>query len=128
MSSPKERASCQHLTHKYASFHGCTLGEMWLILGICGLIEVPSIMIVSVFLSPYLGGYFGAMLLLFLGFSLLTFFVLLKQVALSIGRLRKGRPAGYLTLKARKILHQFLGFSLPYVTRNGTWITRRRMP
>lgn len=122
-----DRASCQHLTYKFASFYGCTLGEMCLILAVYAVIELPILLVLAGFLSKYLGGYFGAFLLLFLGFAMLTFFILLKQTAKRVGKLRKGRPAGYLTLKSRQILHQYLGASTPYVTRNGNWSSRRKI-
>lgn len=122
-----DKASCQHLTHKFASFHGCTLGEMWLILAVYAVIEIPILLVLAGFLSKYLGGYFGALLLLFLGFAMLTFFVLLKQTAKRVGKLRKGRPAGFLTLKSKQVLHQRLGTSISYVTRNGNWSTRSKM-
>jgi conjugative transfer region protein (TIGR03750 family) len=120
------KPTATHLTHPYASFFGCTLQEMWLILGAYFLIEIPFLLILSFFLSSYFGGFFRPFLLLILVFAALNFFVLLKQTAAFIGRLRKGRPPGYVTLKVRGLLHQYLGFSMPYVIRNGQWITRRK--
>ena len=73
MSKVKDRASSQHLTHKYASFHGCTLGEMSIILGIYAVIEIPIMLILAGFLKRYLGGFFGSFLLLFLVFGVLIF-------------------------------------------------------
>lgn len=121
------RASCQHLTYKYTSFHGCTLGEMWMILGIYGAIEIPIILVSAGFLSTYLGGFFGSFLLLFLSSSILTFFVLLKLTAKKIGALRKGRPPGYLKLKIMQTLHHTVGIPIAHVTRNGHWSTRRKI-
>lgn len=122
-----DRASCKHLTHKYASFHGCTLEEMGIILGIYAAIELPIIIGLSLALSKYLGGFWGAFLLLFLVLAMLTFFIFLKQTAKRIGHIRKGRPAGYLKLRFRQMMFEKFGVTIPYVMRNGQWITRRRV-
>ncbi len=122
-----DRASCIHLTHKYASFHGCTLEEMGIILGIYALIECPLLIGLSLMLGKYLGGFGGAFLLLLLVFAVITFFILLRQTAKFIGRLRKGRPAGYLKLRLKQVLSDNFGMTIPYITRDGHWITRRRL-
>lgn len=121
-----DRPSAQYLTHKYASFHGCTLGEMAIILGVWSLIEFPFLMGLSIWLGRYLGGFFGALLLLLLLFAAFTFFVLLKVTAKRIGALRKGRAAGYLSLQTRQWLHRYFGIQPPFVYRLGTWSTQRR--
>lgn len=127
MSHYKDRASAQYLTYKHASFYGCTIEEMGIILAVYAVIEVPFILIISVFLSPYLGGFIGSCLLLFLILSTLTFFVFMKKTANYIGKIRKNKAAGYLKLKTRQILHEQFSVVIPYVIRNGKWSTRRRI-
>ena len=114
-----DRASCKHLTHKYASFHGCTLEEMGIILGFYAIVELPILIGLSLMLGAYLGGFWGAFLLQTLFFALLTFFILLKQTAKRVGKIRKGRPAGYLKLRFRQIMNEKCGTCIPYVIRNG---------
>lgn len=122
-----DQASCKYLTHTHASFHGCTVDEMAMILGIYALIEIPIMLLLATILAKYLGGFLGALLLLFLVFAMLTFFVLLRITAKRIGRIRKGRAAGYLKLRFRQFMYEQFGVSHPYITRNGHWSTRRRI-
>tara|TARA_B100001996_G_C18647231_1_gene587893 strand:- start:418 stop:714 length:297 start_codon:yes stop_codon:yes gene_type:complete len=88
-------------------------------------IEIPILMVLAYCLRAYLGGFVGALLLLSLLCGVLTVFVLLKQTAKWVGRARKGRPPGYLKLRVRQGLHEKAGIKMPYVVRNGQWITRR---
>lgn len=121
----EDRASSKYLTHKYASFHGCTLSEMGVILGLYAAVELPMILILSVFLSPYLGGYLGSLLLLFLLFAMPTFFVFVRKTAERIGKLRKGKSAGYLKLRTFQLLNEKLGLTIPFINRCGRWCTQR---
>lgn len=127
MSQYSGHCSSKYLTHKHASFHGCTLEEMGVILAIYASIEIPLIFIFAVLSRHYLGGFIGALLLWFLFFAMLTFFVLLKRTAIYIGRLRNGRAAGYLKLRFKEILHQKFNLKIPYLIRNGKWITRKHV-
>ena len=94
-----DRASCKYLTHKYASFHGCTLEEMAIILGCYAAVEIPIMLALSAAFGHYLGGFFGAFLLLFLIFSMLTFFIFMRITAKKIGKARKGRPCWIFKIK-----------------------------
>ncbi len=87
--------------------------------------ETPILLLLASLLGPYLGGFCEALLLLLLLCAMLTFFVLLKQTAKWVGRVRKGRPPGYLKLRLRQWLHDKAGIKILYVVRNGRWITRR---
>lgn len=125
MSQYQDNASSKYLTHKNASFYGCTLEEMGIILCTYAAIEIPIICIIAAITSKYLGGFVGAFLLLFLLCCLLTFFVFIKRTASYIGKLRQDRAPGFLKLRFRQVLHEQFGINIPYVVREGTWITRR---
>lgn len=125
--SKHTRASCNHLTHQYASFHGCTLAEVWVILGCCAVIGLLIDAVLSMYTAKYLNGYFGAFLLTFLINVPITYFLAMPQIAKALGRHRKGRPAGYLTLKMSQLKNRYLGFGILYTTRNGIWTTRRHI-
>lgn len=127
MSKYIDRASCKHLTHKYASFHGCTLGEMFVLTGLYAGIELPIVGVLAAFIGPYVGGYWGGFLLLLLAFSMVGFFLVVPKAASRVGMIRKGRPAGYLKLRFRQLCHQKFGLSIIYVCRNGSWSTRRKI-
>lgn len=127
MPAENKMLSSKHLTHKFASFHGCTLDEMGLILGIYAAVEIPVMLILSMMTKHYLGGFIGALLLYFLFFAMLTFFVLLKKTATYIGNLRKDKSPGFLTLRFKQICHTKFNLKIPYVTRSGLWQTRRHI-
>lgn len=126
MSQYQDYASSKYLTHKNASFYGCTLGEMGIILCAYAAIEIPFICIIAAMISDYLGGFVGAFLLLFLLCCVLTFFVFLKKTAGFIGKLRQDRAPGFLKLRVRQVMHELLGVKISYIVRSGYWITRRR--
>lgn len=117
--------SSKYLTHKHASFYGCTLEEMGFILSFYAAIEIPLILLLSIITHRYLGGVIGALLLWFLFFTMLTSFYLLKKTAISIGKMRNGRAPGYITLWFKKIMKERLGIKIPYVSREGYWMTKR---
>lgn len=119
--------SSLYLTHKYASFHGCTLAEMFMILGVWLALECVVMIIIAIVLGHYVGGFLGAMLLQSLLAIPFAFFVLTQYTAKWIGRMRVGRPAGYLKLRTRLWLHEVLGVSLVYVfvKERSVWITQR---
>ncbi len=127
MSKQREAPSARYLTHPFASFYGCTLNEMFLILGVYAVIEMPVMLILAGFLSKYVHGYLGALLLVFLVMAPVTFFVLLKKTAIKIGRLRIGKPPGFLMLNSKKQLHQYFGMKIEYITPKGRWCTKRTM-
>ena len=59
-----ERASCQHLTHKYPAFLGCTIGEVSLIAGIFCVLDlivsaIFSTFAVVFFKTSFAGVFFG---------------------------------------------------------------------
>ncbi len=120
-----QRPSCQYLTHKHATFFGCTLAETGWLIGILAAIQLPLITGLAFPLGHYLGGFWGAFLIEFLIAVLLTRFVLLTQIAKRIGERRQGKPAGYLRWRFRWWCYQHLGVPLPLVIRQGVWSTRR---
>lgn len=114
------RPSCKYLTHKHASFHGCTLQEMAIIAGV----YIGMDLVIATLVKLFVGKGFVLSLLILIG---ITFFVLIKATAKRLGKMRKGKPAGYLTLRWGKFLHDKFGVAIPYVTRNGQWMTKKEV-
>lgn len=127
MRHDKPSSSSLYLTHKYASFHGCTLAEMFIILGCWLALEFSVMSLIAILFGHYVGGFLGAMLLQSLLAIPFAFFVLTKYTAKWIGTVRVGRAAGYLKLRTRLWLHEVLGMSLAYVfvKERSVWITQR---
>lgn len=123
----ESKASSRYLTHSYASFYGCTLNEVFMIILGYVIAELPLLLLLSALLAPTLGGFFGAFLLILITFYLITHFILVKQTARFLGYIRQGKPPGYLQHKIYYLLHQYCGKRIPYVIRKGNWITRRHI-
>lgn len=121
------KPSCRYLTHPHASFHGCTLNEMGIIIVTYIAVEVPMAFVLAALLQNELGGYLGALLLVLLVMAILTFFVLIKQTAKLLGYIRQGKPNGYLKHRVAYLLYQYCGKRMPYVVWKGSWITRRHI-
>lgn len=112
------RASGKYLTHKYASWFGCTLEEVAVIV----LIYFVFDLLISAILALWLGKFF----LLFLGLFVISFF-LIKLTAYRIGKIKEGRQEGFLMLQIRLLCADKFGASIPFLRRCGQWITRRRL-
>lgn len=109
--------SCRHLTHPYAAFHGCTLTEVFIITSLFFAVDIFVAMI------PYLLiGYGYILYLLFL--CVFSYFVLVRFTCKKLGKMRKHRPAGFITLKCYQFLSS-VGIKTPYIVRCGIWATRR---
>lgn len=119
--------SAKHLTHKYASIHGCTLSEVLVIFSGYFVAQVIIALATSFFLRSYLGGYIGALLLQLLPMFLFTFFVLLPKTGLYLSKCREGKPAGFVSRQTHYVLHKYLKLPIPFVTAEytGCWSTRR---
>lgn len=112
------KANCKHLTHKYPSYFGCTIGEVSIISAIYIILDI----VIAAFLSLF----FGLFFIFFIGLFLMSYF-LIKFTSKKIGIFKEGKQQGYIVLKGRQILSQKIGFVLPYITRCGKWITKREV-
>ena len=121
------KPSCRYLTYPYAPFHGCTMKETIMIMLIYVILETPLSLILAYFLQGLLGGYVGALLLISMVLILITFLILIKQTAKLLGKLRQGKPPGYIKMKTDYVLYRSLGKPIPYILREGYWLTRRHI-
>ena len=113
-----DKASCKHLTHKHASYNGCTLEEVLIIAAVYFVIDI----LVSIVLTLFYGMFF-----LFFVVTFSISIVLWKKTTKRIGKLKEGKQVGYLTLRTRQWLHKKFGIPLPFATSRGIWSTRRRV-
>ncbi len=109
-----EASSSLYLTHRYASFNGCTLQEVFVLVGLIALVELPIVLISAIFLAPCVNGYLGACLLLALAFGFVGFFAM-KSLTRKVGELRKGKAPGYFEQVFCRYLAERCGFKIPYV-------------
>ena len=112
----KNYANCKHLTHKYASFFGCTIEEVCVIAVIY--------LVLDLILSIILALFFGKLFLWFIGFFVLAYF-LIRITARKVGSFKENKQQGFLILKIKQKLSQKLGFPVPYITYSGRWSFRR---
>lgn len=116
MNSQQRKANCKFLTHKHASFFGCTLQEALVIT----CIFLAGNIFLSILSMIFLGSFFLSFVILFI-FSIF----LIKITAQHVGRFKIGRQEGYLSLLFLKILHEKFNLEIPFVDREGRWLTRR---
>src|SRR5690349_15513758 len=114
----KTRASCRYLTHKYPAFLGCTLEEVALI--------VSFYLLVDLFLSVIFAFLWGLFFLFLVGTFLVSLF-LITLTCRKVGSLKENKQPGYLILRIKEILNKTIGLPIPFVTRQGTWSTRRSL-
>lgn len=120
-----DRANSRHLTYKYPAYEGCTFEELLLtVLGLA-MIQLPAITLLSWWLGEYVGGFWGACLLLLLFHVLLDGLWLVRLILRSVARRRAGRSPGFLLLGLLRWANTTLGLPIPYVTHRGTWSLRR---
>lgn len=113
-----QRASCKYLTHKYASYFGCTVNEVFLI----ALIYLVFDLILSVLIALFTGMFF----LIFVATFIVSYF-LIRFTAKRVGQFKIGRQQNYIMLKMQQILNDKVGLDIPYIRRMGFWSTRRRL-
>lgn len=116
------RASCKHLTHKHAPFHGCTFGETALIALVYFLIDFSIALIASIVTGFSFGVFISVFILLFL-----MLWFLVRATARRVGRMKEGKQQGYIELTIKQYLAKNLGLPLPFITRAGRWSTRRTL-
>lgn len=114
----QERASCKHLTHKYASYFGCTLNEMLMISAVSFAVGF----LLSLVLALFLGNFF----LILIGIFIITYGVI-RVVARKVGKTKENRQQGYVELKMKQYVAKQMNWRIPYVVRQGHWSTRRRV-
>lgn len=112
------RPSSQYLTYPYPAWSGCTLNEILVIWGIC-LVGVGLMLgVVALIIGR---GFVG--LMCFLLWFPITMGVV-KQMLRTIEPIKEQKQTGYFMIKVRLFLAEHAGFSSPYLTRVGQWITR----
>lgn len=121
------KPSSRFLTYPHTPFHGCTMNETVMIMLIYLILETPLSLILAYFLQGLLGGYVGALLIIIMVFILITFLILIKQTAKLLGKLRQGKPPGYIKIKTDYVLYLLLGKPIPYILHQGYWLTRRHI-
>lgn len=105
-----------YLTYTHASLWGCTFKEALITLislqAVSALISLITKFVIGTAVYTLLPGFFIAL-------------VSTGAVLKIIGEFKKGKQEGYLSLKTRLILNHYFNKSVPYVTRDGCWSTRR---
>lgn len=113
-----QRASCKYLTHKYASYFGCTVNEVFLI----ALIYLVGDLMLSILIALFTGMFFLIFVVTFI-----ISYVLIRVTAKWMGQFKMGRQQNYMMLKIQQLLNDKLGVEIPYVRRIGIWSTRRSL-
>ena len=113
-----DRANCKHLTHKHASFLGCTIEEVCIIAVIYLILDTILAVILALF--------FGMFFLFFIGFFICSYF-LVRFTARKLGSFKEGKQQGFVILRLKQKLNNTLGLAVPFITRQGAWATRRRI-
>lgn len=113
-----DRASCKHLTHKYASFFGCTIEEVCIMAVIYLILDIICAVILSIF--------FGMFFIFFIGFFICSYF-LVRFTARKLGTFKENKQQGYPLLKLKQKLNQTIGLSVPFITQKTAWSARRRI-
>jgi len=112
------RASCKYLSHKYASYFGCTINEVFLI----SLVYLVIDLVISLFIGLFTGTFF----LIFVATFILSYF-LIRFTARRVGQFKIGRQQNYVMLKLQQFFHEKWNFNIPFITRKGKWTTRRHL-
>jgi conjugative transfer region protein (TIGR03750 family) len=104
------------LTHKYPAFLGCTLEEVFVVISVY--------LMADLFLSMAFSLAWGSFFLFLVGFFVVSLF-LISWTCRGIGSFKANKQPGYLLLRLKQGLNKTLGFPVPFVTRQGRWLTRR---
>lgn len=108
--------SSKYLTHKHASFNGCTFFEAAVLFAVV----LVSIGLIQVALTIMVG--YGFIWL----FLFLLCFPLFKSLSAKVGKLKEYKPYGYIAQGMRVRLSNLGLMKSPYFTATGRLIARRR--